>query len=316
MLLGQLNLRDVLRSPDLRHLDQRVSIRCQLKPLTREDTAAYVAHRLRIGGGGSVVSFAPKALDLVHKYSGGVPRLINLLCDRALLGGYSAGTHRIAPQMVTAAASTLDLAAPQAAMFAWVRRHAGAFAAGAAVTAALAAATWYGVATLQARALPRYAISSATAHSDVGIRPTVATEPAWGGAEKAGAVDPPRPAEPSPIPQPRSAQPIATTGSRVASIVAVPPVSGTADGIGLEHNTPAHVSVLVASFRQEAEAAALAEQLRGLGYESRIRRIDSDVRGLWHQVLTGPYADIALAREDEARVRQLPGYTDARLTTR
>ena len=111
VLVGQLNLKDLLRSPELRQLDQRVSIRYELKPLTREETAAYIAHRLTIAGGGAVVSFAPKALDLVHRYTGGIPRLINLVCDRALLGGYSARTNRITAEMVTAAAAGLDLGA-------------------------------------------------------------------------------------------------------------------------------------------------------------------------------------------------------------
>ena len=104
VLVGQLNLKDLLRSPDLRQLDQRVSIRYELKPLTREETSAYIAHRLTIAGGGSIVSFAPKALDQVHRYTSGIPRLINLVCDRALLGGYSARTNRITPEIVTAAA--------------------------------------------------------------------------------------------------------------------------------------------------------------------------------------------------------------------
>src|SRR4051812_26878145 len=80
VLVGQLNLRDLLRSPALRQLDQRVSIRHELKPLTREETSAYVAHRLTIAGGGASVSFAPNAIDLVHKCTGGIPRLINLVC--------------------------------------------------------------------------------------------------------------------------------------------------------------------------------------------------------------------------------------------
>ena len=105
VLVGQLNLKDLLRSPGLRQLDQRVSIRYELKPLTREETSAYVAHRLTIAGGGAAVSFSPKALDLVHRYTSGIPRLINLVCDRALLGGYSARTNRITPEMVGAAAT-------------------------------------------------------------------------------------------------------------------------------------------------------------------------------------------------------------------
>jgi cell division septation protein DedD len=74
--------------------------------------------------------------------------------------------------------------------------------------------------------------------------------------------------------------------------------------------------VLVGSFRHDTEAAVLLEQLRGLGYRVRSRRVESQDRGAWHQVFVGPYPDVELARQDEARVRQLPGYADARLTTR
>jgi general secretion pathway protein A len=124
VMVGQLNLKDVLRSPELRQLDQRVSIRYDLKPLTAEETAAYVAHRLTIAGGGSAVSFMPKALELVHRCTGGIPRLINLLCDRALLGAYAERSTRIAPLMVRKAASSLELPLPRQSVAAWVRARA------------------------------------------------------------------------------------------------------------------------------------------------------------------------------------------------
>ena len=89
ILVGQLNLQTLLRSPELRQLDQRVSIRYELKPLDADGVAAYVAHRLTIAGGSASVSFTPKALEQVHRLSGGIPRLINLICDRALLAGFS-----------------------------------------------------------------------------------------------------------------------------------------------------------------------------------------------------------------------------------
>ena len=124
VMVGQLNLKDVLRSPELRQLDQRVSIRYELRPLGAEETAAYVAHRLTIAGGGAVVSFTPKALQSVYKYSGGIPRVINLLCDRALLAAYSERATRVTPEMVRKGAGSLDLAPPRASMFAWLREQA------------------------------------------------------------------------------------------------------------------------------------------------------------------------------------------------
>ena len=300
VLVGQLNLKDLLRSPELRQLDQRVSIRYELKPLTREETAAYVAHRLTIAGGGTVVSFAPKALELVYKYASGIPRLINLVCDRALLGGYSARTNRITPDMVTAAATGLDLAAPRTSFVEWLRRRMGAFAAGAAMMAALAAATWYGVITLQAR--------SASRPGELPDRkPYVAAAPLL-----------PHTAALPPATESVPAQPIATTGStvsdapaRLSSALPVPAQTAAAAASGRGGT----YSVLVGSFRQDSEAAALMDQLRGLGYRARAGHVESEGRGAWHQVFVGPYTDIELARQDEARVRQLPGYADARLTT-
>jgi type II secretory pathway predicted ATPase ExeA len=109
ILVGQLNLQPLLRSPELRQLDQRISIRYALKPLDRETVGAYVAHRLTIAGGSAAVTFSPKALDQVHRLSGGIPRLINLLCDRALLGAFSVRSNRVTPEMVVHAAATLDV---------------------------------------------------------------------------------------------------------------------------------------------------------------------------------------------------------------
>jgi general secretion pathway protein A len=289
VLVGQLNLKDLLRSPELRQLDQRVSIRYELKPLTRDETAAYVAHRLTIAGGGSVVSFAPRGLDLVHKYTGGIPRLINLVCDRALLGGYSARTNRITPEMVRAAAAGLDLAAPRASVSGWLRRHAAAFAAGAAMMAAITAAAWYGVVTLQARSTSR---------------PPEAT---YAPKERAALTAPSESA---------SERPIATSGDRVSSRPAQPSTPPTGEGPATTASVRGgRYSVLVGSFRQESEAARLLDELRGLGYQARTARFESEGRGAWHQVLVGPYRDIDQARQDETRVRQLPGYGDARLTT-
>jgi len=109
ILVGQLDLQALLRSPELRQLDQRVSIRYQLEPLDEEAVGAYVAHRLTVAGGSGAVAFAPDAIRLVHRLSQGIPRLINLICDRALLAAFSVRANRVTPDMVAHAAQTLDL---------------------------------------------------------------------------------------------------------------------------------------------------------------------------------------------------------------
>lgn len=123
ILVGQLNLQPLLRSPELRQLDQRVSIRYELKPLTQDEVTAYVNHRLHVAGGAGQVQFTPKALQYVHQYSGGIPRLINLLCDRSLLGAYSARSNRVSPELVERAAETLDLQPVERPRFSWLRRR-------------------------------------------------------------------------------------------------------------------------------------------------------------------------------------------------
>ena len=109
VLVGQLNLLDSLADAEMRQLDQRISIRARLRPLTRVEVEAYVAHRLWVARGTSAVTFNNDALDLVHAYTGGVPRVINLLCDRSLMLGALARVNQIAPSMVEEAAGALGL---------------------------------------------------------------------------------------------------------------------------------------------------------------------------------------------------------------
>ena len=113
VIVGQLNLRDVLHKAELRQLNQRISIRCSLKPLTREEIEAYVTHRLFVARGTTPVSFTPAAFDLVHLLSGGVPRIINLVCDRALMVGCEKQTNHITEEHVAAAAAKLGLEVPK-----------------------------------------------------------------------------------------------------------------------------------------------------------------------------------------------------------
>jgi len=138
ILVGQLDLQALLRSPELRQLDQRVSIRYELKPLDQETVAAYVAHRLTIAGGSASVAFTAKALEQVHRLSGGIPRLINLICDRALLAGFSEQASRITPEMVTLAAQSLDARPPGTPRFGLTKGRASLFAAAAVVLSAAA----------------------------------------------------------------------------------------------------------------------------------------------------------------------------------
>ena len=88
MLVGQPELRDLMRTPQLKQLAQRVGADYHIGTLTAEETANYIAHRLRVAGGREDV-FSPEAMALVYSCSRGIPRLVNQLCDTALVYGYS-----------------------------------------------------------------------------------------------------------------------------------------------------------------------------------------------------------------------------------
>ncbi|HUP90652.1 MAG TPA: AAA family ATPase, partial [Solimonas sp.] len=99
MLIGQPELSELLARPDLRQLAQRITARYHLMPLGAAETAEYIQHRLRVAGA-RVEIFTPRACEAVHRYSRGVPRLINIICDRAMLGAYAKGSNKVDPAMV------------------------------------------------------------------------------------------------------------------------------------------------------------------------------------------------------------------------
>ena len=104
ILIGQPELRDLLARPELRQLAQRITARYHLNPLSSEETAGYVKHRMRVAGA-TAEAFTPASLAEVHRLSGGVPRIINVICDRALLGAFTHEDHRVSGKLVRDAAT-------------------------------------------------------------------------------------------------------------------------------------------------------------------------------------------------------------------
>ncbi len=104
LLLGQPELDRKLDGRGLRQLRQRISVRWKLEPLSPEETRAYVRHRLSVAAGAPKELFSEAALREVHWRTGGVPRLVNQLCDRALLAGYAARSAQIRPALIRSAA--------------------------------------------------------------------------------------------------------------------------------------------------------------------------------------------------------------------
>jgi len=100
VLVGQPELRRKLASPALLQLRQRISVRYHVNPLESGELAEYIYHRLAVAGSAGDVSFAAEALDTIYTYSGGIPRIINLLCDKALLSGFVLGRKLITGEIV------------------------------------------------------------------------------------------------------------------------------------------------------------------------------------------------------------------------
>jgi general secretion pathway protein A len=103
VLIGQPELVRMLTRPKLRQVAQRITARYHLLPFSREETRAYVRHRLQVAGRTGPI-FGDGALRRVHRFSGGIPRLINVICDRALLGAYAQGRARVDARVVSKAA--------------------------------------------------------------------------------------------------------------------------------------------------------------------------------------------------------------------
>ena len=108
VLMGQPELRDRLNNPKLRQLRQRITVRYHLQPLNRDEVSDYIRHRLEVSGAKAGPYFTQAALWRVHGYSGGIPRLVNALCDKALLAGYVEQTGRIGWRMVGRAIRELE----------------------------------------------------------------------------------------------------------------------------------------------------------------------------------------------------------------
>jgi hypothetical protein len=108
ILAGQPELRETLDSPNLKQLVQRVRLRFHLGPLDKSDTWAYIDHRLAVAGGHGEKIIARDSLDVIYRYSGGVPRLINTLCDSALLCAFADQKPRVEIDDIMSAVAELD----------------------------------------------------------------------------------------------------------------------------------------------------------------------------------------------------------------
>jgi len=313
ILAGQLDLEAVLARPELRQFQQRVSRRIRLEPLGEAELRSYIDHRLAIGraagsrmpgadelaralddwdNGGVDVTFTPEAVRAIWQWSGGLPRVVNLLCDHALEAAYAQRLHTVDAGLIGAAASSLDLrpervTAPPSDLA--VDGHEA--------EPVADEPMWQPVENdvpllrasfepLQAPAAPpirRWLVGIIVVLSIVAAG-------LWLTRAPQDAIAPPAPTTvPAPV-----AAPTVTTPPPAAAVqpsAAAPATEPPAEPAAVAAPTPTRGSfeIIVASFRTEERAASAAGQVSSVGLPVRRR-----VAGEWQQVIAGPFA----SRED------------------
>jgi general secretion pathway protein A len=109
VLVGQTELEQRLKHPNLRQLRQRLTLRAKTHPLTAEESRSYIHQRLRIAGSNGQQIFEPEALTAIHRYSGGIPRIVNLLCEHCLVSAFVDQHKTVSAAVVDAVARDFDL---------------------------------------------------------------------------------------------------------------------------------------------------------------------------------------------------------------
>jgi general secretion pathway protein A len=312
VLVGQPELKTNLKMPEMRQVDQRVSVRCELRPLGLADVGMYIRHRLSVASeNGSRVQFSNSAINAVFKASGGVPRVINLICDRALQRGHHVQATIIEPALIHDAVTSLGIeppgrdavrvraadaietktaAAPEAFEPTCVpisSQLLSEFAAEDDLAARRSGARSRRIATLAMAVLIATATAAivffylAGSPGDLGV-PRLPARPTWSAI-------PPLPAIEM-IPRDRAA---------------TPTLQAAQDG---------SFAIQVASLTSRARADRLVAELVRAGFRARTVEFDlGDPRGVVLQVRVDGYPTADLASLDLARIRELPGYGDALL---
>jgi len=171
ILVGQPELRDKLATPQMRQLEQRIAVRFHIHELTRTETEQYITHRMSVAGAAHTVTWSRRAVRLIHHYTGGIPRRINLLCDRILMTAFVRETHRVRAAIVQWSAQELA-SSWQAKRMSWLRRVALGGYVGLGILALLGGSVvawrsvqsaWYPRVVDQVSALTRNALSPAPA---------------------------------------------------------------------------------------------------------------------------------------------------------
>jgi general secretion pathway protein A len=341
VLVGQPEFDEHLRLPRMRQIRQRVSVHCELQPLDRDGLSGYVAHRLHEAGpASSQLRVAEDALDLLFTATSGVPRAVNLVCDKALAHGERAGTFLIDAALVQAAIADLRLALPPAPVNApAVSPVPLAQAPPAPAPEAVKPASVPAPAVVAARSpaapstldalLDLPAVDLRPKPGDVAERPsrrppparlTVARGKVWHGPPRLGAVAATvlvllgattgvslvgywmwlRPLLAEPIALPSVQAPVPTMAVTVRPESVVAPAPATETW-----------AIQTGVFTTRTRAAVLVARLVELGYPAFQRDIEFAGQGAMPVALAGPFPSEQEAEAARARLRAVPGFQDA-----
>ncbi len=248
VLIGQPELRSMLARPELEQLAQRVIARFHLKALSATETTQYIRHRLAVAGMTRGMPFDRQAIERIHQLSRGIPRRINLLCDRAMLGAYARGTHRIGREIVDKAAlEVFGRSEPAVARHAEPRRLAWL---GAGLVAVIAASVYVGyLLSVDRSARP---VTPATLAGTVAGRASTNAPSAPGSAAAGAAPATSASASASAPPSAPASTPVSASASAPASTAAA--ASGSPAAVAA--TTPALVPAAAASIPGAAPIAA------------------------------------------------------------
>lgn len=324
VLVGQPELRSSLKLPQMQQVDQRVTVRCDLAPLGREGVTGYVTHRLNVAGEGSgSVQFSAAALDEIYHASGGVPRLVNLICDRALYRGWVKGARRIEPDIIRSAIDDLDLSVSPASesrepVFSSSSEPLALFdrETGETGDAKEHLETQHGQPAAQHRSRLVWSLAAtlllASFIGVMGASLRYLNELEQTPVDRASVPDLPAPPR---LWMPRLLEPRALGQETQMTLAAEASLIGQAENFSLaaRNRTTGHM-IQVASFQSNERASRLVEQLASTGY--RVHQVELNLeppRGRLLQILVGGYETLEEAEVDLARIRQIPGYADARL---
>ena len=274
ILVGQVELHQKLESSLLRPLNQRISIRYHLLPLSRVDVEKYIRHRLLVAGSNGHISFSSGALNEIFSHSQGIPRLINLVCDRTLLSGYAKQSTYLDKQMVKKGAESLKKQGVSYTILSKGRR----------LLLLGALALFLGCAFLIGlRGEGLYVRSKKLVHSSQVRLPIIEQRPVA-------------------VPKAEIKSATASAHDSKSSPMAI-------ETQGLSHRYGIHIS----SYRDNRRALMDVNQLRRLGYQAFSIKKDISGKGIWYRVMFGKSRTRSEAQTMLKKIKAFKSFSDARI---